>query len=159
MGTNSHLTYLVSNRAYPTAAVDVIRLLVLVPAMIAVVPAYGVTGVAYAIAAINGAMVAADYILSPRILHIEAGRFVAAVQRPVVAALAMCAVVWLVGSLLAPVTVLAGHAMALARPTVTGAATYVGTVLGLWFIAGRPDGAERRIVSLLAQYRDLRRST
>jgi O-antigen/teichoic acid export membrane protein len=157
LGTNSHLTYLISNRAYLTAASDLIRLLLLLPAMIAVVPAYGVTGVAYAIATINGAMVAADYVLSPRILHIEAARFVAAVRRPVVASLAMCIVVWLAGSLFAPATDLAGHAMALARSTVAGAATYVGTVLGLWFIAGRPDGAERRIVSLLAQYRDRRR--
>jgi O-antigen/teichoic acid export membrane protein len=151
------LAYLVSNRAYLTAASDVIKLLLLLPAMIAVVPTYGVVGVAYAIAAINGAMVAADYVLSPRILRIEAGRFVAAVRRPVVASLAMCIVVWLAGSLFAPATDLAGHAAALARGAALGALTYVGAVLGLWCLAGRPDGAERRIVSLLAHYRDSRR--
>ncbi len=157
LGTNSHLAYLVNNRAYLTAGADVIRLLLLVPAMIAVAPTYGVVGVAYAVLAISAVMVAADYVISPRILRIDAGRFVAAVRRPVVASVAMCAVVLLVNASVAPATDLAGHAVALARSSATGAATYVGVVLGLWFVAGRPDGAERRIAALFAQYRAHRR--
>jgi PST family polysaccharide transporter len=159
LGTNSHLAYLVFNRAYLTAGADVIRLLLLVPALIVVAPTYGVEGVAYTIAGVSCVMVAADYVLSPRILGIDTGRFVAAVWRPVAASMAMCIVVWLAGSGFAPATDLAGHAAALARSMSVGAVTYVGGVLTLWFIAGRPDGAERRLVSLITEYRDRRRRT
>lgn len=153
IGTNSHLAYLVFNRAYLTAGADVIRLAMLVPALIVIAPVHGVVGVASAIAAINAVLVVADYAISTRILRVAAGRFLAVVWRPVVASLAMCVAVWLTGSLCAPAIDLGGHAVALARSAAIGAATYVAGVLALWHVSGRPAGAEQRIVALLAHYR------
>lgn len=157
LGTNSHLAYLVFNRAYLTAGADLIRLALLLPALLVLAPIYGVVGVAYAILAINAVLLAADYAISTRILGVAAGRFAAAVWRPIVASAAMCFVVWWVGTLFAPPAEIAEHALALARSAAIGAATYVAGVYALWRVAGRPEGAEQRIVTLLAQLRSRRR--
>ena len=119
----------------------------------AVSPSYGVVGVAYALAGVSAVLVVVDYLLTSRLLRIDVRRFLAVIWRPVTASIAMCAAVILLRAQFAPASDLPGHAWSLARSTVVGAAIYVMCVLGLWLGAGRRDGAERRILSLIPRAR------
>jgi len=152
IGTNSSLAYLILNRSHLTAAANVVRLILLAIAMIVLAPSYGLMGVAYAIAGVNAVMLVADYVLAPWRLGLEPTRFVAATWRPVVASLAMCVAVWLAQAAFPPATDFGGHAWSLARSVSVGAVTYAGCALALWFACGRPEGAERRLISTLARY-------
>ena len=153
IATNSHLVFVVQNRAYLTAASEGMRLVVVVLAILVVGTSNGVEVIAYAIAVANAVNVVGDYVLSSRLLGIPIGRFGKAVWRPVVGSAAMCGAVILAGYGFAEPSDLTAHAIALVRSVAIGVATYVGVVLALWFAAGRPEGAERRLLSVIAAYR------
>ena len=153
VATSSHLVFVVQNRSYVTAASETLRLLVVVAAIFLFGIPNGVEGVACAILAANAVNLGGDYFFSSRLLGIPTRRFVAAVWRPVIGAATMCGAVILAGHGIAPASDPAGHAVALARSVTIGAATYVGVVFTLWVAAGRPLGAERRLLSLIGKYR------
>jgi O-antigen/teichoic acid export membrane protein len=153
IGTNSHLAFVVQNRSHLTAASEFVRLLLVVAAIAVAGIPNGVEGVAWAIAGVSAAMVVADYLVTPRLLGIDARRFVAAVIRPLVASATMCIVVLFADQGLSPANDVAGQALGLARSASLGVATYVVTVLALWRAAGRPEGAEQRLLDFVAQYR------
>jgi hypothetical protein len=98
---------------------------------------------------VSCALVVVDYALTSRLLRIDVRRFVAVVWRPVAASILMSVVVIALRGQFAPASDLAQHAWSLARSALAGAAVYVIGVLGLWLAAGRSDGAERRILSLI----------
>ncbi len=156
LGTNSQLAYMALNRAHLTAITTAGRLLLLAVLLIAVPASHGIVGVAYAVAAANCVTLVADHALTARILGIGAGRFVAAIWRPVAASLAMCGSVWLVRSGFAPAADLAGHFWSLARSTLLGAAVYAACVFALWTAGGRREGAERRLIAIAAHWFDRR---
>jgi len=85
------------------------------------------------------------------LLGIGAGRFVAVVWRPVLAAIVMSVAVIALRRGFAPATDLPAHAWSLVRCALAGAAVYVVCVLALWYAAGRRDGAERRVLSLIGR--------
>ncbi len=153
VGTNSQLVYLVLNRSHLTAGANLVRLLLLVLAILVLAPIYGVVGVACAVAAVNGAMVVADYFLTPWRLGFEARRLPMAVWRPVTASVGMCVAVLLVRSGFAPAADPGAHALSLAISVCVGVLAFAGCAIALWLASGRPDGAERRLVSVIAQYR------
>jgi O-antigen/teichoic acid export membrane protein len=140
------------NRSHLAAIATAARALLLFGLLVAVAPTYGVVGVAYAVAGLNGAMVAVDYAMSSRLLKIDTRRFLEAVWRPATASIAMCIAVWLFReSVPAPID-LSQHAWRLARSGLLGGLVYVVCVLGLWMVTGRGGGAERRLFALLKGY-------
>jgi lipopolysaccharide exporter len=149
LGTNSALAYMASSRTHLIAAAAGIRLLLLLPALYFVAPAYGAEGVAYALAAIGAAMLCADYLLTDRLLHIDRRRLLAAVARPVVAAAAMCPAVLLLRAELGVPATVTERVGALALSVLAGATVYSVVVIALWAARGRPPGAEQRILGLL----------
>jgi O-antigen/teichoic acid export membrane protein len=156
LGTNSQLAYMALNRSHLAAVASLVRVLLLLLLLVIVAPSYGVVGVAYAVAGVSCAMVVSDYALSSRLLKIDARRFLAVVWRPVTASLAMCIAVWLFRAEFAPAYDLPGHAWSLARTVLLGAVVYVVCLLGLWTVGGRRDGAERRLIALVTNFRGRR---
>jgi PST family polysaccharide transporter len=157
LGTNSQLAYVALNRAHLTAVAALVRLLLLLALLLSVPALYGAVGVAYAVAVAGFVMLIADYALSSRILRIRAGSLLRAVWRPVTASLVMCFVVWLMRSRFAPGTDISTHLLSLTRSALVGVAVYIVCEMALWIVAGRPGGAEARLVALLASYADRRR--
>ncbi len=147
-GTNGQLAYMALNRSHLAAIAASLRAALLLVLLLVVLPSYGVVGIAYAMAGMTGLMTIVDYALAPRLLGIAAGRFLAVVWRPAVAALAMVAAVWMLRTAVGPADDLAGHAWSLIRATLLGSIVYVICVLGLWIVGGRPDGAEQWLVAL-----------
>jgi O-antigen/teichoic acid export membrane protein len=157
LGTNSQLALMAINRSHLSAVGASLRALILLAVLLAVAPAFGVVGVAYAVAGVTCVMAVADYALASRLLGITARSFIAVVWRPVAAALLMAAAVWLVRAGIDSGDGGASHAFALAREALVGATVYVLAVFALWVVAGRPAGAEGRLLALARDYR-LRRS-
>lgn len=72
--------------------------------------------------------------------------YVAAMWRPVVAAAGMAAVIWAVHDMM-PVW----PAVRLAVDVAVGALSYIGILLALWELSGRPRAAEQDIITLIAR--------
>ena len=153
LSTNSQLAYMVLDRSHLAAILGTLRLLALVAVVAAITPLRSLDTMAYAVAGVTSVMIVVEYALVSRILDIDARRYLAVVWRPVVAGLAMCAAVWLVRASLAAPSDLPGHARSLAICALVGSAVYAVTLLALWRAGGRRNGAERRILSLIAGYR------
>jgi PST family polysaccharide transporter len=153
VGTNSQLAYMALNRSHLVGIAALIRMLFLFALLVAIPPGYRIVGVAYAVAGASCVVVIADYVLSSRMLKINAGRFLAVVWRPVLASLVMCLAVGSFRAEFPSQSDLPGHAWLLAASCVLGALVYVAGVLGLWAIAGRGEGAERHLLALAANYR------
>ena len=153
LSTNSQLAYMALNRAHLAAVAASVRLLILIAVLVAIMPLHSLEAMAYAVAGVTSLAIVVEYALVFRILEIDARRFLMVIWRPIVAGLAMCAAVWLLRASLVPPSDLPGHARSLAACALVGSIAYAGTLLGLWSAGGRRDGAERRILSLIAGYR------
>jgi PST family polysaccharide transporter len=152
IATNSQLALMALNRSHLTAIGASLRAILLLTVLLVVSPVYGAVGVAYAVASVTCTMAIADYALASRLLGIRAGRFIAVVWRPVIAALLMCVAVWLLPDGAQSGHDPTAHAWSLARAAVLGAAVYAAGVLFLWAIAGSPAGAERRLIAFARNY-------
>ena len=155
--TNSPLALMATNRSGLTAVASVVRLTVLALFIVMALP-HGFIGIAHAVAASSGIMLVADYTLTTRLLRIDARRFMAAIWRPITASVAMCAAVWLLRASFPPADNPAAHAWSLLRSVPVGVVVYVGCLFALWLAAGRPDGAERRVGSILQGFLARRRT-
>jgi hypothetical protein len=82
-----------------------------------------------------------QYLIA-RCLRLSALEFVRHMIRPLVASLAMGAVVVLLKNALSPRPVTLDYVLALLLCVAAGAVTYVATLYGLWRWAGQPGGPE-----------------
>lgn len=124
-----------------------LRLVVLVVLSVALAPAYGIVGVAVAELCSAAVNLLASYPVVFRHLNITAMEYAARVWRPVVATVGMAVVVGVVEDLLG-----VGHdvASALLRLSIgvgVGAATYVILIVVMWWLCGKPDGAEKILLN------------
>ena len=152
LGTNSSLALFALNRSHLTAVAATIRLVALA-VLLAFAAGHGIVAVAYALAGMSCIILIADYTLSARILLIDVRRFVVATWRPVAASLAMVVAVGLFRGAMPPASDVRGHLASLALSAAVGATVYVAIDLGLWIGAGRPHGAERRLLAMLQSLR------
>lgn len=126
-------------------------------ALLVLVPRIGVTGAAFAVLiAAVGSTPAYMFQIRKRV-GVRARAILPAVSRPLLAAGAMLVVLYFLLPAPGPATGFASNFLYLALGCVVGALTYLGTALALWWLAGRPAGAEQALVSrvqaLLAQRR------
>ena len=136
------------DRVVKTNAVYVVMLLGLLALL---VPRLGLPGAAYA--ALTASVLCTPVYLwqVKRTVGILPSEFLRAVIRPVAAAMAMALVVRLIvpewNEQMASMTALAW----LIAGVLIGVMTYVGVMLFLWLLAGRPDGAERVVLAQARQ--------
>jgi O-antigen/teichoic acid export membrane protein len=103
---------------------------------------HGVLGAAGAFLATITLMIPVNQYLIARCLGLSALEFVRHMLRPLVASLAMGAVVVLLKNALAPRPVTLDYVLALLLCVAAGAVTYTVTLYALWRWAGRPGGPE-----------------
>jgi O-antigen/teichoic acid export membrane protein len=140
--STSHLVYYSLNRPQLTVQINALRLCIVVPTMLFVVPAYGAVGAAWALAAINWFMLIVDYIIYFRVTRISLLNIGSRIWRSSLAVLIMAACV--TTSMNHPISPLIAEAKVLGLLYViaVGAASYVGTVAILWRLTGQPVGPE-----------------
>lgn len=149
-GTNSHLVLLALDQPHLVAITTGLRLLILLPLSLFLIPAYGAIGAAYALLIAAACTLVGEYMMSSWRLGIPWTRFAAVVWRPLLAGVAMAGAVIFLQSQIPQATTLPEHAVRIAALGGFGAAIYVGAALALARLVGARDGAEQRVFTILA---------
>lgn len=137
--SNTGVAYIALGKPYIHVILQSISACVLFPLAYIFAKNIGIIGVAYAYLIANGSMFAVNVLLASRLLDIRLHRLGALVVRPLVAAMAMYFVVWLVKERFAealPIVVLFIVSVAV------GAAVFAVALLGQWMLVRKPDSAE-----------------
>jgi O-antigen/teichoic acid export membrane protein len=145
--SNAQAAYLALGRVDIPAKVNGAHALIQLIALIPLTNLYGVIGSAFAYLITAAVMIPASLGVVLRMLNIRVLEFMAQVWRPLVAALVMYAGVYrYLMDAPAPTSSLAALPTLLAA-VILGAAIYIGLLAGLWFVCGRPEGAEKTAVT------------
>jgi lipopolysaccharide exporter len=122
---------------------------VFVPALLIGIPAAGAAGAAWATVLAAGVSTAMGYRETLTLLGLPVMSVCQAIWRSAASCVAMAVVVSLVENLLGPTSASLGTAGIAAVVVASGALSYFAVHLGLWAMAGRPDGAELRVYTLI----------
>jgi O-antigen/teichoic acid export membrane protein len=147
--SSSHLIYLTLNRPNITAGLDGLVFTVLLPSLMIGATVAGAVGAAWALVITSVVDLVVDFAIVFKVLQVGPHRFFHALVRPLAGALIM-----LVGliplRLLVPATESwIGSVLELTVFVASGSLLYVSGVFALWHLAGRPQSAERQILSVL----------
>ena len=145
--------YLALGKPRIIAALMSVQLAIAIVLMLFLVPKFGPIGAAWAILA--GACVAmtSNYFMVLRELSLPLPHLVSVVWRPLVAALFAAITVTVIdGNLwhLAAAADVSSRALRLAVLLGAGIAGYVATIIACWSLAGKPNGAELQLATMLA---------
>jgi PST family polysaccharide transporter len=121
-------------------------LAVLLPLFLALIPRFGMLGAAWASLGTALVMVPATYSVAIRLLGTTWRGLLAPLWRPVAATGAMALVVSLFLAQPEPTRHAANAGLLLAAAVLIGVATYGLAILVLWYLSGRPQGAERHLL-------------
>jgi PST family polysaccharide transporter len=155
--TNSYSVYLAVGKPHLQGIVSLVFLAVLVPTMWYLLELSGIRGAGIACLAAGLVTLPVNYFIVLRQLALPFGAVATQLWRPLVAAALMFAAVHsLVGRLPPPGENLGGVLQLLGCVAV-GAATYLATLIALWFVSGRPQSAERAVWDRASAWRASRR--
>jgi O-antigen/teichoic acid export membrane protein len=141
--------YMALGRPHLLAVVLGLALAVLLPVLIFGVMHWGALGAAWAVTLAVLVMALLDIGISTRVLRLRLRRLLVPAWRPLLAVALMIAVVLEVRLNWAAPERFQDWLILLLASVAAGAVTYIGTVTVLWFLAGRPDGAERHLLDAL----------
>jgi len=119
---------------------------VLVLSLALLLPHFGALGAAWSFAIAAGVSLPIQLGLLRWALQLNVYRWTAAVWRAIAASVGMYLIVATLVSGLATAESSVSQALQLLATVATGALCYVTIVMLLWFISGRPDGAERTVL-------------
>jgi len=144
---NNGVAHLALGRPSLVTLQSFLRLVVLVVLGLALVPSYGIVGAS--IAELCGALVCllTSYPFVFRYLEISFVEYWARIWRAVVSTAVMAAVVWAIERSLAAAGDTASALFALFAGVSVGAATYAVIALSLWWVCGKPNGAEKILLN------------
>lgn len=138
--TNTYSVFLALGRPDLQTRVQAVYVAVLLPSLLIGTSNAGLEGAAFAFIVAAAVTLPLNYGLLMRRLDLKLREVVAPIWRPLVA----CTVMYLaVRNAIAGAETLFGGVPGLLTAIVFGALIYVGTIILLWWLAGRPDGAER----------------
>jgi lipopolysaccharide exporter len=134
--------YLALGTARRTASLTAIHVGVSLPATLFLVPFLGVKGAAFAVLAGTLATVPVNFRMMSGAVRLTLRDIREIVWRPLAATIVMVGVVLIGRDHWMPTETLGGNVVNLVTAAGIGAAAYCGTVILLWRLASRPDGAE-----------------
>ena len=141
LGTNTASAMMATGRQRVLTMLSSARLAVLIPAVIWATGAYGVKGTAMAMLLVTLLFAPVNFLVQLPMLNVKYREFGAVIWRPLLASLLMCLSVAAV--LKWPSDLQASHPLVnLIVGTGTGFITFTLTVILLWLLCGRPNGAE-----------------
>jgi O-antigen/teichoic acid export membrane protein len=146
--SNTYSAYLALGKPRVLTSILALEVGVLIAGLLALAGSRGVLGVAVAelLAVTAGTLCSVGLLLHT--LNLRIGQLAANLWRPAVAAAAMGALVLLARRWLGQVVPIPG-VLDLLLLVAIGASTYLGLLLALWCLAGRPDGAESLLLGAL----------
>ncbi len=108
----------------------------------------GLDGLLAVKCAMIGALTLADCLIVRKVLGLGFAAQGRTVMRPVMAGSVMALVFLLLGRLVPAGDAVFGVGLPLAAVCATGGLAYLAVLLGLWHLAGRPDGIEAKVLGL-----------
>lgn len=147
--TNTSVVYTALGQTRISATLAFLKAVALVPLLILLVPRYGLVGAAWAYAISTIFYTPYIFWILHRTLELGHTQFFGIVWRPIAASLLMYLAVPLLSQSLG-ITGWDKQFLAAIAEAVIGGAVYVGTVLLMWALSGRPEGPELRALRLLA---------
>lgn len=139
---NSHVVYYAMDKPRITAHISILRVCMLAPTMIIVIPNYGALGAAWGLVAINWFMTIVEYVVMYRVTAFTFADTVSAVWRSTISVVIMAICVTLTVRYPPAPAIQESAVLHLALSVAMGFITYVASVLVLWWVSGKPDGAE-----------------
>jgi lipopolysaccharide exporter len=151
LASNIGVAFLSLGHYRANAAIHAIGAVIIVPLLIVGAELNGAAGAAAAVLVGNIAVTAAALVFSVTAFDYGPLRFLARIWRPLLAAGFMYAVVFLTGGWVTDWLRGVPEILDLFIMVAVGAVVYPPALLGLWFLCGRPDGAERLTMRLVRQ--------
>jgi O-antigen/teichoic acid export membrane protein len=148
LGTNIYSAYLALGMSSVQPKLAFVRLLLFVPTMYALSSWFGFIGIAYAELVTAVLYLIINYPTLFRVLDIGIAAYLARIWRPGAASCVMGASIYWAREILAGLTPAPGSLMRLIILIAIGVTVYVGALLGLWNLLGRPDGPERSAIAI-----------
>ena len=150
LASGAQFLFIAVGRPQLSAKLAMLRFALLIPLVMLGLSLAGATGAAWAMLASAAVMFGVNLGFVTRALGLAPTDLLDVTHRPLIAALVMTGAVWSVDAMLLPSPEAIGSLLHLTAATLTGAAVYVSTLLAVWILAGRPDGAERHALSALS---------
>jgi O-antigen/teichoic acid export membrane protein/glycosyltransferase involved in cell wall biosynthesis len=151
LGSSSHLVYLAINRPNIIARLVGLYFILLLPLLVTGATLAGAVGAAWALTITSLIVLVVDFAVLFKVLEVGPQRIFSALARPLAGSLTMLAG-FIPLRLLVPATEpWIGSVLQLTALAASGSILYLGTVLALWHLAGRPESAERQILSVLQE--------
>jgi len=146
---NSNVIFYALDRPKITALISALRLCILVPTILLVVPDYGVLGAAWVLVAVSGFVIIIDYVILFRITAVTLSHVISAVWRSTFAVIIMAVCVTF--TLENPFTpaIQESTILHLVLCVASGVVSYVTAVSMLWWLSGTPEGPEAYVIRVL----------
>ncbi|MEZ5848155.1 MAG: lipopolysaccharide biosynthesis protein [Geminicoccaceae bacterium] len=143
---NANAVYMALGRVRIEPALTALFIAMMLPGLVIGVKTWGVIGAAYVLT--GGAVInlVLNLVIVSRLLNIRAAVLFAALWRTMAATIVMAVIV---GGVPSP---WAGDIGIVAWSVPLGAISFSGTLLALWHLGGRPDGAERSLLEYLGDH-------
>jgi O-antigen/teichoic acid export membrane protein len=156
-GTNSHVIYMTLNKLKLMTGLSVMHLGILLPCLIGGVWWNGAIGAGWALTITAAVVLIINMFLAVRVLSLHLSDFGRSIVRPALAGGGMSLMLWGLIAYTPPAHGMALELLSLVLMGTAGLTTYLGLILSLWILWGRPEGAERRILTMAkAQWDSLR---
>lgn len=146
VAANNGIVYLAMGNPRLLAILSAIKLLLLIGFAFALVPPYGLLGMAFAELIASAIAVVISTAMALRAIELRLSDLSGVVWRPAMATAALSATVVGVMTMISDRS-LGGSFFLLAAGVIVGVLSYVAALAALWVIAGRPDGAEQVVLS------------
>ena len=149
--SNTYSVYLALGRADLFARVKTLQVVTLGIALVALTPAYGLTGAAVARLVTAAIMLPLALGVILKTLQLSPARLLGALWRPAAASILLFVVVDAFSRAAPNGASTPALALRLLSAVALGVATYLLSVLILWLVAGRPEGAESSALNAAQQ--------
>lgn len=147
MSTTTGPAYLALGRPQYLTALALVGAGITVPMLFYGIDRAGAYGAAIAITVATGVLLVINYAVVMRLMNLSFKRLFGAIWRTVAAVAVMAVAVLSLKSLWPAERDMVDMSFELAALVLCGALTYCGTQLALWYLSGRPDGAERHVLT------------
>lgn len=147
MSTTTGPAYLALGKPQYLTVLALVGAALTVPLLLYGIDRAGAVGAAVGITVATGILLVLNYLVVMRLMNLSFKRLLGAVWRTVAAVTVMAAAVLAVKSQWPAEQGIAGMVLELATLVLCGALVYCGTQLALWHLSGRPDGAERHVLT------------
>jgi len=137
--SNTGVAYIALGKPHIQVSLQAFSAVILIPSAILLSLRFGIEGVAYAYVAANGASFTVSIFVATKVLGVRLRDLASAVIRPLASALVMLVAI---SELREHLTSASGQLPILLACVCTGAFVYVASIILIWTLIGRPNGAE-----------------